>query len=230
MASAAASAGSAPEPPDPDKPGLSTSKRAAALLDRIQLEQKQLTSLEARFVQRRESEFLAAPEESRGSFSYRAPDLVRWDYLEPKPLSLVIRDDEMLTWYKDLGKAERVKVGRASSQVLRYLNASGSLDSLMKYFTVTIAFPDGDEPFRLDLTPRYSRIQKRLKGMTLWIARDSFLPVRVRYVEASGDLTEYSFEEMHTNAEIPLSRFDLQIPAGVEIQEVDLDRGHSARQ
>ncbi|MGE4188287.1 MAG: outer membrane lipoprotein carrier protein LolA [Thermoanaerobaculia bacterium] len=226
----AAPAGNPAKLPDPDQPGLSTSKRAAALLDRVQAEQKQLTSLEADFVQRRESEFLASPEESRGTFAYRAPDLVRWDYLAPSPLSLVIRDDEMLTWYKDLGKAERVKVGRASSQVLRYLNASGSLDSLMKYFTVTIAFPDGDEPYRLDLTPRYARIQKRLKGMTLWIARDSFLPVRVRYVEASGDLTEYRFEAMRRNREIPLEQFELEIPAGVEIQEVDLDRDRPAKQ
>ena len=66
---------------------------------------------------------------------------MRWEYLAPKPVSLVIRDDEMLTWYRDLGKAEQVKVGRASSQVFRYLNASGSLETLMKYFAVTFAFP-----------------------------------------------------------------------------------------
>lgn len=39
---------------------------------------------------------------------------------------MVIREDEMLTWYKDLGKAEKVKVGRASSQVFRYLNAGAA--------------------------------------------------------------------------------------------------------
>lgn len=215
-------------PADPDRAGLSLSERSQALIDRIQLEQKALESLEADFVQTRQSEFLAALEESRGTFAYRAPDLVRWEYQSPKPISLVIHDNEMLTWYRDLGKAERLKVGRVSSQVFRYLNASGSLESLMKYFTVKITFPPAGEPYRLELAPRYARIQKRLAGMSLWIDRKLFLPVRVRYVEANGDTTEYRFERLRRNGEIPETRFELDIPKDVEIRLVDLDRGRGA--
>jgi len=211
--------------PDPDAPGLSLSDRSAALLERIQIEQKALESLEADFVQLRESEFLAQPEESRGRFAYSAPDHVRWDYLTPKPVALVLDKDEMLTWYQDLGRAERVKVGRVSSQVFRYLNASGSLDSLMKYFAVTIAFPPKEgEPYRLELQPRYARIKKRLAGMTLWIDREMFLPMRVRYVESNGDTTEYRFENPKRNGAIPAERFVLDLPAGIEVKTLDLDR------
>jgi len=223
--------------PQPEAPGLTLAQRSEALLDRIRFEQKRLKTLEADFVQYRVSEFLTAPEESRGGFAYSSPDLVRWDYVSPKPVSLVIREDEMLTWYKDLGKAEKVKVGRASAQVFRYLNASGSLDTLMKYFAVTFAFPPAApagsagaaEPYRLDLAPRFARIRKRLAAMSLWIDRKLFLPVRVRYVEANGDTTEYRFEHLRSNGEIPLSRFELAIPAGVEIKVVDLDRGRDAK-
>ncbi|MEZ5312153.1 MAG: outer membrane lipoprotein carrier protein LolA [Thermoanaerobaculia bacterium] len=174
-----------------------------------------VTSLEADFVQRRER----APGGAggvAGTFAYRAPDLVRWD-TSPRARCRWSSATTMLTWYKDLGKAERVKVGRASSQVLRYLNASGSLDSLMKYFTVTIAFLATSRTG--SILPRYARIQKRLKGMTLWIARDSFLPVRVRYVEASGDLTEYRFEAMHRESRDP-ARASISRFCRVEIQEV----------
>ena len=220
--------------PNPDAPGLTVALRSEALVERIRYEQKRLQTLEAEFVQDRVSEFLAAPEESRGAFAYSAPDLVRWDYLTPKPVSLVIREDEMLTWYKDLGKAEKVKVGRASSQVFRYLNASGSLDTLMKYFAVTFVFPSAEataarEPYRLDLKPRFARIRKRLAAMSLWIDRDLFLPVRVRYVEVNGDTTEYRFDHLRRNVEIPLSRFELEIPKEVSISVVDLDRGNTAK-
>ncbi len=217
-----------PSLPDPERPGASLAERSKALIDRIQIEQKQLKSLEADFVQSRASEFLSAPEESRGTFVYRAPDLVRWDYVAPKPVSLVIRDNEMLTWYRDLGKAERLKVGKVSSQVFRYLNASGSLESLMKYFKVSISFPPGTEPYRLELVPRYARVQKRLAGMSLWIDRTSYLPVRVRYVEANGDTTDYRFSHLQRNVEVPAARFELAIPKDVEIRLVDLDRGRGA--
>ena len=220
--------------PDPEAPGLTLALRSEALVDRIRFEQKRLRTLEADFVQDRVSEFLTVPEESRGQFAYSAPDLVRWDYVSPKPVSLVIREDEMLTWYRDLGKAERVKVGRASAQVFRYLNASGSLDTLMKYFAVTFVFPPASpagarEPYRLDLAPRFARIRKRLAAMSLWIDRDLFLPVRVRYVEVNGDTTEYRFDHLRRNGEIPLARFDLAIPPEVEIRVVDLDRGRDAK-
>ncbi len=239
-AAAAAARDDPGKAPDPDAPGLTLIQRSEALVDRIRYEQKLLRTLEADFVQFRSSEFLTAPEESRGAFAYAAPDQVRWDYHSPKPVSLVIREDEMLTWYKDLGKAERVKVGRASSQVFRYLNASGSLDTLMKYFAVTFAFPpaaaapgagagsaEGDA-YRLDLSPRFSRIRKRLAAMSLWIDRKLFLPVRVRYVEANGDITEYRFERLRLNGAIPPERFELAIPKEVEIRVIDLDRGGSA--
>jgi outer membrane lipoprotein carrier protein len=229
-----AASGADEKAPDPEAPGLTLALRSEALVDRIRFEQKRLTSLEADFVQFRVSEFLAAPEESKGAFAYSAPDLVRWDYLAPKPVSLVIREDEMLTWYRDLGKAEKVKVGRASSQVFRYLNASGSLDTLTKYFAVTFAFPPAGsagaaEPYRLDLSPRFARIRKRLAAMSLWIDRKLFLPVRVRYVEANGDTTEYRFERLRRNGEIPGSRFELAIPPDVEIKVVDLDRGRDGK-
>lgn len=215
--------------PDPDAPGLSLSDRSAALLDRIRAEQARLSSLEADFFQRRESEFLAEPEDSRGTFAYSAPDLVRWDYLEPTPVSMVIHDNEMLTWYKDLGKAERLKVGRVSSQVFRYLNASGSLESLMKYFFITTTFPpESTEPYQLELAPRYARIKKRLAGMTLWIDRAFYLPIRVRYVEVNGDVTEYRFEKLKRNGAIPAARFDLALPPGIEVKTIDLDRSGKA--
>lgn len=212
--------------PDPDAPGLSLADRSSALLDRIRHEQKQLVSLEADFVLSRTSEFLVAPEESRGSFVYSAPDLVRWDYVAPRDVSLVIHDDEMLTWYRDLRKAERVKVGKVSSQVFRYLNASGSLESLMKYFAVTISFPErAGEPYRLKLAPRYARIKKRLSGMELWIDRELYLPVRMRYEEANGDSTDYRFEKLRRNGPVPRERFDLAIPPDVEVKLIELDRG-----
>jgi outer membrane lipoprotein carrier protein len=224
--SAASSAAGSPEPdPDPDAPGLSLGERFDRLLERVQIEQKQLETLEADFVQEKSSEFLAAPETSRGSFAFASPDRVRWEYAAPKPVSLVIHDDVMLTWYRDLGRAERVKVGRLSSQVLRYLNANSSLQSLLQHFTATATFPADGGPYRLELEPRFARVAKRLDSMILWVDRELFLPVRIRYVEPNGDVTEYRLENLRVNAPVAAERFRLDLPAGVEVREIDLDRG-----
>jgi outer membrane lipoprotein carrier protein len=219
-------AGAGP-PPDPEQPGLSATRRLQVLIERVKHEQKKLETLEADFVQEKSSEFLAAPESSTGTFAYARPDKVRWEYSAPKPISLVIDGDQMTTWYRDLGRAERVKVGRVSSQVFQYLNASGSLESLLDYFSVTYSPPPPGSAYELLLQPRYSRIAKRLSSMTLWIDRALYLPVRVRYVEPSGDTTEYRLEKLRPNGGIPDARFRLVLPPEVEVREIDLGGGRS---
>src|SRR5205807_10634666 len=64
--------------PDPMAPGLSGAERLQALLERVKMQQRQIRTIEARFVQHRVSAMLVAPEKSTGTFSYAAPDRVRW--------------------------------------------------------------------------------------------------------------------------------------------------------
>jgi len=216
-------AAKAPSIPDPMAPGLTGPERLSALVERVKYEQRQLKTLEARFTQQQESSMLTAPEQSKGLFSYAAPDSVRWEYVSPSPISVVIRGDEMTTWYRDLKRAETLKVGRYSNQVFKYLGASGSLQTLLEYFTVKLKLPEKQgDPYRMELLPKYQRIAKRLKSMTLWIDGDTFFPSRLKYVEADGDTVEYQFSDLKRNTPIPPDRFVLKLPPGVENRVVDL--------
>jgi outer membrane lipoprotein carrier protein len=211
--------------PDPRAAGLDGQQRLQALIARVKIEQQGVRTLRADFVQRQESAFLLAPEESTGVFSYAAPDRVRWEYLTPKPISMVIDGKTMTIWYRDLKQVEEVKVGRYSDRVLRYLGAGGSMQNLLAYFDVAAAFPeDLSAPYRLELTPRFERVAKRLKSLTIWIDAQRFLPTRLRYVAGDGTLTEYRFEDLQINASLPPDQFHLALPEGVEVRAVDLAR------
>lgn len=214
--------------PDPAAPGLEGNQRLQALIERMKLEQRAMRTLEADFVQHKNSALLAQPEQAHGKFSFQAPDRVRWEYDSPKAVTLLIRDQEMITWYRDLNRAERLNVGRYSSHILRYMGAGGSIQDLLQYFSVSFAIAkDPKEPYRLDLLPRYARMAKRLKSMSLWIDRQSFLPVRLLYVEPDGDSTEYAFENVRLNAVLPADRFELRLPESVEVKTIRLDHGAS---
>jgi outer membrane lipoprotein-sorting protein len=233
LALAASSGRAAAAPvPDPRAAGLTGTQRLQALVDRVKLEQKGLHTLEAHFVQHRESSLLVKPEDSTGEFSYAAPNRVRWEYAAPNPITVVIDGNEMTTWYRDLGRADKLKVGRYSNQIFKYLGASGSMQTLLDYFTVTLEIPKvQSDPYRMELNPRYARIAKRLKSMTLWIDPRRFFPTRVRYVEGDGDVTEYEFKDMQVNPTIPGDRFVLKLPAGVQTRVIDLERdGNKGKQ
>jgi outer membrane lipoprotein carrier protein len=210
-------------PPDPMAPGLTGAQRLQALLERVKLQQRTVRTIEARFVQHRASAMLVAPQQSSGTFSYAAPDRVRWEYQAPTPITVVIRGSEMTTWYRDLKRAERLKIGRYSSQVFKFLGASGSMDSLLEYFTVQLTLPhQKGDPYRMKLLPRYDRIRKRVKSMEVDIDAERFFPVHLAYEEADGDTTAYDFKDFQWNGPIPDARFALQLPPGTETHEIDL--------
>jgi|GEM_PF-674480 len=217
--SAAETRGPAPDLADAR---LSSGERFEALIAHIKARQAELRSLEARFVQTKQSSLLLEPEVSRGTFAYQAPDLARWEFTEPNETVLVIHDGEMTTWYRDLGTAERLAVNKHTVQIEQYLAATNSVERLRRYFDFTAAFPTDGRPYRIELSPRFSRVARRLKSMTIWFDRQRFVPVRLAYEEPDGDTTDFVFEQVRINPTLPPERFELHLPADVQVRTLGI--------
>ena len=224
-----ASAGREPAS-DPFDPNLSPAERLEAVAERVRRAHESLETLEAEFSQVKESALLVEPERATGQFSFSAPDKVRWEYVTPEPISLVIVDRKMTTWYRDIGQVETARVGAQADRVLRYLGAGTSLDSLREYFQVALQLSTAEgQPLKLKLSPRFERVARRIREMELWLDPKLYLPVRLRYTEGDGDVTEYSFSGFRQNEGIPAGRFELEWPEGVDVREVLLDNRAGAR-
>lgn len=203
---------------------LSPTQRLEALAEQMRAAHESLETFEADFLQVKQSALLLEPDRSEGEFSYSAPDRVRWEYSLPEPVSLVISDRLMTTWYRDMQQAEKAQVGEQSDRVFRYLGAGTSLDTLLRYFRVSMHLPPNrDDPLRLELAPRFERVAKRIQGMDLWLHPTLFLPVRLKYVEGDGDETEYEFQNLRINQGIADDRFELDLPGSVVVREVRLE-------
>ncbi|MEL7059613.1 MAG: outer membrane lipoprotein carrier protein LolA [Acidobacteriota bacterium] len=209
--------------PDPEAEGLSLQERTEALLERVKVQQADLETLTADFVQRQESELFLEPETSTGRFWFRAPDRVRWDFETPEKSTIVVDGETMTTWYRDLDRAERIDIGDQAEQVTEYLSGPSSLETLERYFDLRVRFPaDASAPYKLDLTPRFERVEKRIEKLQIHVARETFQVVYLRYVEPGGDVTEYSFENVVINPSIDDGRFALELPDSLEVRELTL--------
>ncbi|HVS16808.1 MAG TPA: outer membrane lipoprotein carrier protein LolA [Thermoanaerobaculia bacterium] len=210
---------------DPLAAGLSPRERLDVLVERVKVEQSRVETMRASFEKDTASSLLLEPETARGEFLYRAPDRVLWRVREPLPVVMALTDEEMVTYFPDRKTAERVGISSVSERVFEYLGASGSLETLMQYFSVTAEFPDEPgEEYHLKLLPRYARIKKRIASMDIWVDAERFLPSRLRYTEPNGDHTEYRFRDVEVNLELPDERFELELPPDVKIETVDLKR------
>jgi outer membrane lipoprotein carrier protein len=196
-----------------------------ALIERVVERQRALHTLEAEFVQLKESALLLETVESTGVFLFRAPDLVRWDYQEPDPMVVLFSEDVVTTYHPDQARAERIKVSSKQRRFVRVLAGTQPLDDLTSYFRITLADPGGQDHYRLTLRPVDSMVAKKLRSLEIEIDRNLLLPVVIEYNEADGDSTRYEFTKMTVNPEIDDSRFRLNLGADVKLETLDASAG-----
>jgi outer membrane lipoprotein carrier protein len=218
-----AAAGPAPKTVSIDD--LEGSAKLDALIERVVERQRALHTLEADFVQIKQSALLLEAVESTGVFLFRAPDLVRWDYRQPDSMVVLFTEDTVTTYHPAQARAERIKVSNKQRRFVRVLAGTQPLDDLTSNFSVTLADPGGRAHYRLTLRPVGNILSKKLRSVEIEVDRELFLPVVIEYNEADGDSTRYEFINMVINPEIDDSRFKLELGADVKLETLDASAG-----
>ncbi len=204
---------------------LEGSAKLEALIERVVERQRALKTLEAEFVQLKQSSLLLEAAESTGVFLFRAPDVVRWDYNQPATMVVLFADDTVTTYHPAQSRAERIKVSNKQRRFVRVLAGTQPLDDLTSHFSITLADPGARAHYRLTLKPVGTMLSKKLRSVEIEVDRRLLLPVVIEYREADGDSTRYEFKKMVINPEIEDSRFQLELGADVKLETFDASAG-----
>ncbi|MCM2313899.1 MAG: outer membrane lipoprotein carrier protein LolA [Thermoanaerobaculia bacterium] len=200
---------------------------AAATLDQVlkevQKRQSAVKTLQADFTQQKTLALLAEPQRSSGTFAYEKPDKVRWNYAAPNPVMMLIADGRMTTFYPRLGRAETLEVGRFQDRIFKYMGAGNAIGELATWFNFRFSDRKGEPTWKLDLVPKTSQVAKRVKSITIWIDRSSYMTSKFEYVEADGDTTLYEFSSIRVNEPVPAAAFKLELPPTVKVETMKLD-------
>ena len=145
-----------------------------------------------------------------------------WTYDAPKRVQMLIAKGTLTTYYPDLSKAERIDVTRFQDRIFKYMGATGAIDELARYFD--FVFTDrADQPsYKLDLNPKSKVIARRVRHITIWIDKTTYLTNRIEYTEGDGDVTRYAFTNIKLNAPVEQSRFTLNLPPTVRVEQMKL--------
>lgn len=190
------------------------------VLAQVSAKQKTIATLQSNFRQEKTMAMMADPQVSTGTFAYARPDRVIWTYGSPSPVTMLIRDGWLTTWYPQLNKAERLEIGSYQERIFRYMAAPGSLDELRKYFDFTFRQSRSEPVYTLELIPKTKTLEKRVRRITLWIDRESLLTTKFEYVDGGGDLTRYEFQDVRINESLPPGAFELNLPANARIEQM----------
>lgn len=190
------------------------------VIKKIQEQQKKTSTLQADFKQEKELALLAQPEVSTGTFLFSRPNHVLWTYDAPKRVQMVIAEGFLTTYYPDLRKAEKVDVRRFEDRIFKYMGATGAIDELARYFDFTFSDSKSKPVYVLDLTPKNKAVARRVQRIKLWIDKKTFLTSKIEYVEGDGDITRYEFTNVRINEPVPSSRFALNLPSNVKVEQM----------
>src|SRR5882757_9789508 len=192
------------------------------VIKKVQLAQAKTTTLQADFRQEKTLALLSKPEVSTGRFVYSKPNSVLWTYEAPKRVTMLIADGMLTTYYPDLNKAERIEVKRYQDRIFKYMGASGAIDELGAYFNFTFTNTSDKPYYALDLTPKNKTIAKRVRHIKIFIDRKTYLTTQFEYTEGDGDKTRYEFLNVKINAPVEQSRFSLNLPSNVRVEQMKL--------
>lgn len=193
-----------------------------ALFENIAQAQAHVRTLMAHFEQTKVSHLLKEPSVARGVFYYQAPDQIRWEYQEPRPVVVFMTSRAMVTYRPEERLAERLELGRQQRKVFTFFSANEPLSNLSRHFSFTLRDAGEPAPYVLVLTPVTHQIKKRLRSVELVVERATYLPSQVTYTEADGDVTTYRFSHVAINGPLPDGLFALDLPAGVRVVELKL--------
>jgi outer membrane lipoprotein-sorting protein len=192
------------------------------VIRKVQLAQAKTNTLQADFRQEKTLALMAKPEVSTGRFVYAKPNNVLWTYNAPKRVTMLIANGMLTTYYPDLNKAERIEVKRYQDRIFKYMGASGAIDELGAWFNFTFTNTSDKGYYALDLDPKSKTIAKRVRHIRIYIDKASYLTTQFEYTEGDGDKTRYEFTNVKVNAPVEQSRFTLQLPSSVHLEQMKL--------
>lgn len=184
-------------------PAVAAAQDLDAVLDRLQDKAAHIATIQSRFVQEKHLSLFDAPVVSRGLFYYQRPDSMRFEYLEPARMGLVV----------DRGTARRITregVSRegsrlaeiAAEQVMAWARFDRA--ALAERYQMALA---GRNPVRLALIPRSAALARHIPRITVTFAQDERSVDSIRLDEDGGDHTLIRFTDTEINADLPDAAF-----------------------
>jgi outer membrane lipoprotein-sorting protein len=166
---------------------------------------RKIKTLQCTFVQEKTSTLVTEKAVAKGILLYQAPSMLRWEYTEPTPSTLILNGNDAVLLNKEgkkMGNEKMLK--QLGGIIISMINGNGIAQN--KQFSAKF-YEIGNSQMLVVLTP----IQKRLKDfynkIELRIDLKTMLADSITLDEKTGDKTVISLTNRVLNKEILRSKF-----------------------
>lgn len=186
------------------------------LVERVQARYEQTQELEASFTQRATLRTLNETQTSSGKLFIKKPGNMRWDYIEPEPQVILLKEKTVMVYTPDLNQVIEQPVTNLyrSKTPTAFLAGRAKLTEL---FYVEVQPADGTGPGAarsLILRPKEDNPQ--LRELHLEVDPTTYDITRSVIIDYFGNETDIRYINIQTNHGLEEGTFALDLPAGVE--------------
>ena len=194
------------------EPGRTPEDLQRALQSRYQL----IRDSTADFIQTYEGGVLRSTLVERGTFQFKKPGRMRWDYYEPER-KISVWDGEQIYFY--LPEDRQVMVGRlpleseVTTPALFLAGAGNFAEDFTATFDVVQDAPQ--DSYVLRLTP--TRTERDFEYLTLVLDGRSLAIVRLVAHDLEGGISTFTFSNLQENQNLSDTPFRFEIPNGTDV-------------
>lgn len=173
----------------------------------VRQQDAKVESLSCSFTQTTTAPMFAAPLRSSGRLVFRAPESLRWEYLEPVEQGFILAEGRVIRWESGGARvsapAERDPLGMfLGRQLLAWVKADTEM--IGRDYEVTLIARD---PLEFSLTPRSAAARDVVRELRLRFTAEG-IASSVQLTETGGGVTRLDFFDVRRNEPLSPSAFD----------------------
>jgi len=181
-----------------------TAAEAQGLKITVKKQAENTNTITSDFTQYKHLDFLSNDIESKGKLAFKAPDLVKWEYVKPFAYSIIFKDRTL--YINDDGNKSNMDVGgnKLFTQLNQLITASirGNLFDDVQF---TMEYFKNEKNSLVHFFPKDAQFAEFIKAFHLTFNKIGEV-IEVKMIEPSGDYTHIIFNDRKTNQ--PLSDAD----------------------
>jgi len=184
-------------------------KDTTALKQKIEAMSKNTSSIESDFVQEKTLSALTEKISSKGHFTFKKDNLLRWEYTTPYKYLIVINKDKI--WIKDEKKTSKYDMN--SNKVFKEINdimLSAVQGTVFKSSKFKTGYFESDKAYKLELLPQDKNMKQSFKKINLYFDKSVTSVTKMEMVENNDDFTILEFSNKRLNAPVPDAIFTVK--------------------
>ena len=176
-------------------------KDTTALKQKIETMSKSTITIESDFTQEKNLSALTEKITSKGHFTFKKDNLLRWEYSTPYKYLIVINKDKI--WIKDEKKTSKYDMN--SNKVFKEINdimLSAVQGTVFKSNKFKTAYYESEKVYKLELIPLDKNMKQTFKKINLFFDKSVTSVTKMEMIENNDDTTVLEFSNKKLNAPV----------------------------